>query len=80
MPYVSNRRIKPTENLPTYAGFCRSLGHRDDEFFHGSWLMKFSDGKYYSMVPSYRKKGELPLDKQGRLVSVVRTVLVRYTV
>ena len=67
MPYVTNRKIKPTDKLPTYAGFSRSLGNRDDGLFHGSWLMRFADKNYYCMVPAVRKKGVLPVNKHGLL-------------
>ena len=67
MPYVTNIGIKPSEDLPTYAGFFRNQGPRGNDFFHGSWVMRFADKKYYSMVPMYRKKGVIPLDKNGRI-------------
>ena len=68
MPYLTNRGITPTDNLPTYAGFSRSLGHRDGgqrDGFHGCWLMRFADKKYYSMVPAVRKREFYRLTSMG---------------
>ena len=70
MPYLTNLGITLTDNLPTYAGFSRSLGHRDGgqrDGFHGCWLMRFADKKYYTIAPAFRKKGVLPLNKHGHL-------------
>ena len=46
MPYVTNIGIKPSEDLPTYAGFFRNQGPRGNDFFHGSWVMRFADKQY----------------------------------
>ena len=66
MGYLENWNQPATDDLPTFAGFHRNLGHRDDEKFHPGFTLRFSDG-FYVMVPSIRTQGCLPLDKSGRM-------------
>ena len=62
MAYMENARKTATNELPTFAGFHRNLGLRDDGKLHLGFTLRFLGG-FYCMVPSVRKRGELPLDK-----------------
>ena len=66
MPYMENFHKPHTNNLPTFGGFHRNLGNREDNKFHGSFTLRYSDG-FYFMVLSTREKGLIPYDKHGRI-------------
>ena len=66
MPYAENFNKPHTNTLPTFAGFHRNLGSRDDTVFHGGFTLRYEDG-FYGMIPSIRKKGVIPYDKLGRI-------------
>ena len=66
MPYAENFFKPHTDMLPSFAGFHRNLGTRDDNLFHAGFTLRFLDG-FYCMVPSIRTKGSVPYDKHGRI-------------
>ena len=66
MPFFDNFHITATDKEPTFAGFYRNLGSRNNNSFAGGWCLRFSDG-YYNMVLNFQKAGQLPRDKNGNL-------------
>ena len=66
IPYIENWRKPATNMLPTFAGFHRNAGTRDDDVFHPAYTLRYEDG-FYNMIPSTRKKGVLPMDKKSRI-------------
>ena len=61
IPYIENLHINPTNTKPTMGGV-----HISQRTGLGSTL-RYPDGLFYAMSPSYRKKGILPINKNGEI-------------
>ena len=60
MAYIENIKngVIATNLLPTFAGFHRNLGLRDDGNFHAGFTLIYGDNLFYGMVMSIRSKGQ----------------------